>query len=156
MKVLYLITTFFVLVAYFQPLCAVNNQGVLKQIILESESETRLRSALEQKTTVDTRDEQGRTPLHWAAIWARADQAELLLAKGADVMAKDYQGNTPLHFAVQYYTNVFDRMRTISKLLFYGSDIYDQNTAGYSPIDLSYNYIIRKILLDFGVTGVMV
>lgn len=128
----------------------------LKQVVVAGDSEKQLARALDKKVPVDTRDKQQRTPLHWAAIWAHADQVELLLSKGADVMAKDYQGNTPLHFAVRYNTNVLDRMRTISKLLFYGADIYDQNTAGYSPIDLSYDYLFLRILLDFGVPGVLI
>lgn len=108
-----------------------------------------------RKTLTPARDKRLRSDVHWAAIWAEADQMEQLLSAGADVMQKDYLGNTPLHYAVMYYTNVLDRMRTISKLLVYGADIYTQNNAGYSPIDLAYNYIFRKMLLDFGVTGVL-
>ena len=83
----------------------------------------------------------------------QVSQAEELLSKGADIMARDYKGNTPLHYAVQFDTNLADRLIMIEKLLFYGADIYEHNGEGYSPIELSYSFFIRKMLLDFAIGG---
>lgn len=46
-------------------------------------------------------DVNGRTPLHWAALFGHLDVALLLLEKGADVNAQNQGGNTPLHSAVR-------------------------------------------------------
>lgn len=132
-----------------------NNGRILKSTIIQGAGDERVNTLLSSGYSVDTSDERKRTPLHWAAIWARPEEAEALLARNANVMAKDYQGNTPLHFAVQFDTNLFNRMKVIEKLLFYGADIYEQNVAGYSPIDLAISYFFTKMLLSFGVKGVL-
>ena len=48
-------------------------------------------------------DEQGSTPLHYAAAWSRIPEAvSLLIDRGADVMARDEKGGTPLHYAAAF------------------------------------------------------
>ncbi|KAI3735430.1 hypothetical protein L6452_14927 [Arctium lappa] len=49
--------------------------------------------------SVDTKDSEGRTPLHWAVDRGHIDVAELLLDKNADVNLKDNEGQTALHYA---------------------------------------------------------
>lgn len=49
--------------------------------------------------SVDLKDSEGRTPLHWAVDRGHLDVTELLLSKNADVNAKDNEGQTPLHYA---------------------------------------------------------
>ena len=44
-------------------------------------------------------DNQGRTPLHWAAEKGHTKVVEMLFAKGASVKAVDNQGCTPLRLA---------------------------------------------------------
>jgi ankyrin repeat protein len=51
------------------------------------------------KADVMTREENGGTPLHFAAESGNKDVAEVLIAHGADVNAKDKSGRTPLHKA---------------------------------------------------------
>jgi ankyrin repeat protein len=54
---------------------------------------------------VNAKDDEGMTPLHWAAPEGHKEIAELLIAKGANVNAKSdnevagSEGMTPLHFA---------------------------------------------------------
>jgi ankyrin repeat protein/beta-lactamase regulating signal transducer with metallopeptidase domain len=48
---------------------------------------------------ISSKDSEGKTPLHVAALMGRKSVAELLLAKGSDVNAKNNNGETPLHVA---------------------------------------------------------
>jgi hypothetical protein len=49
---------------------------------------------------VNAKDENGATPLHWAARYDNRPVAEVLLANKADVNARQKSGWTPLHVAV--------------------------------------------------------
>lgn len=48
---------------------------------------------------VNDRDENGCTPLHFAADRGQLRAMQLLLARGADLNARDSDGQTPLHYA---------------------------------------------------------
>lgn len=55
---------------------------------------------IDQGMAVDDRDSQGRTPLMVAAAFDSPEVAELLIARGADLMARTrVTAETPLHFA---------------------------------------------------------
>ena len=57
------------------------------------------------KTGADlkTRNEQGRTPLHTAAVFSRTPEVvSVLINAGADLNAKDKRGRTPLQFAKKF------------------------------------------------------
>nr|XP_043618178.1 acyl-CoA-binding domain-containing protein 1-like [Erigeron canadensis] len=54
---------------------------------------------VESGVPVDTKDSEGRTPLHWAVDRGHVEAAELLLSRNADVNIKDNEGQTPLHYA---------------------------------------------------------
>ncbi len=45
------------------------------------------------------RDDSGRTPMHWAALYGNVPAMRGLLKLGADIDAVDNEGNTPLHLA---------------------------------------------------------
>ena len=47
----------------------------------------------------DKRDNDGRTPLHWASYKGFTDSVKLLIFLGADIAAADKEGCTPLHWA---------------------------------------------------------
>ncbi|NXN10796.1 ANR27 protein, partial [Indicator maculatus] len=82
-----------------------------------------------------SRDDQGYTPLHVAALCGQTSLVDLLVAKGAIVNATDYHGSTPLHLACQKgYQNV------TLLLLHYkaSSDVQDNN--GNTPLHLACSY----------------
>ncbi len=47
-------------------------------------------------------DEDGLTPLHYAARYSHLQVVKLLVERGADVNARAEDGITPLHFAARY------------------------------------------------------
>lgn len=58
-----------------------------------------LRKYIGNGVSVNLKDSEGRTPLHWAVDRGHANIVELLLNNHADVNAKDNEGQTPLHYA---------------------------------------------------------
>ena len=54
---------------------------------------------IEHGAGVNVTDERGWTPLHFAAMHGRVENAKILINSGAEVNAKDRLGKTPLHWA---------------------------------------------------------
>jgi len=76
---------------------------------------------------VNSRDEEGRTPLHRAR---RIEVVQLLIEAGADVNAKDNDGATPLHVA-----GGARRLAVVESLISKGADITAKTQDGLSPVD---------------------
>uniref|UniRef100_A0A6M2ESB2 ACB domain-containing protein n=1 Tax=Populus davidiana TaxID=266767 RepID=A0A6M2ESB2_9ROSI len=89
---------------------------VFSTFVYEEESETELKmdaihafaregevnnllKCIDSGVSVNLRDSEGRTPLHWAVDRGHLDIAEELVGKNADINAKDNEGQTPLHYA---------------------------------------------------------
>ena len=51
-------------------------------------------------TDVNAKDDEGLTPLHYAAYYSHKETVELLITEGADLNAKSY-GETPLDLAIR-------------------------------------------------------
>ena len=56
---------------------------------------------------VNAKDDDGSTPLHYAAAKSNKEVNELLIVEGADVNAKDEDGETPLVFANKVKRPIF-------------------------------------------------
>ena len=76
------------------------------------------------------------TPLHHAAIYARAAIAATLIVAGAGVNAKDDYGDTPLHQAAGgHYTTDGDYASVVSVLIAAGADLeVKDNSGGDTPL----------------------
>jgi ankyrin repeat protein len=54
---------------------------------------------LENKTSINSRDLEGKTALHVASSSGKVEAVDLLLRNEADISTKDDKGNTALHAA---------------------------------------------------------
>ncbi|MDR3623121.1 MAG: acyltransferase family protein [Paludisphaera borealis] len=80
---------------------------------------------------VDGRDgERGMTPLLWAALADRAEAAELLIRRGADVNAAASDGGTPLHAAA-----FLGHEKAVATLIQNGANVNAENKLGATPLD---------------------
>ncbi|XP_010934831.1 acyl-CoA-binding domain-containing protein 1 isoform X1 [Elaeis guineensis] len=86
---------------------------------------------IENGVSVNLRDSEGRTPLHWAVDRGHVSVVEILLSKNADVNAKDNEGQTPLHYAA-----VCEREETALLLVKQHADPNSKDHDGNSPLDL--------------------
>jgi ankyrin repeat protein len=84
--------------------------------------------------SINSRDREMSTPLHWACISQSHTVVQYLLAWGADVNAKDSAGFTPLHLAVKDLEKHQD-FSTCKKLIFKGGNPNYRDHIGRRPID---------------------
>lgn len=97
--------------------------GLTEQAIAEA--------LLDAGASVDARDEDGRSPLHYATLSGPGATA-LLLKRGANVNAVASNGETPLHHAVQR-----ESVEVVHLLLNGGADPSARNTEGSTPHDVA-------------------
>lgn len=76
-----------------------------------------------------SRNDMGKTPLHYAVTYASIDIIPLLIEKGADVNAADESGLTPLHVAA-----MLDRVDEAKALLGKGADVQAKDAFGDTPL----------------------
>lgn len=103
---------------------------------------------------IDAREEDGTTPLHYAAWKGHRDLAALLLDRGADVHAlKDngHWGGTPLHAAAHANSKAVAEL-----LIAHGADVRAVSGNGRSPLDETRIHnasAVAKLLGQHGAVG---
>jgi ankyrin repeat protein/beta-lactamase regulating signal transducer with metallopeptidase domain/Tol biopolymer transport system component len=103
-----------------------------------------VRLLLSKGAGVSAKDEQGRTPLHWAAWYGRGEVAELLIAKAADVNETDASRQTPLHLAADFGGTLVPEL-----LLAKGAQIDARDNAGNTPLHAAADFpSVGKDLLE--------
>ena len=88
------------------------------------------------------------TPLHFAVMANKHQNAFLLLDKGANPNLKDNEGDTPLHIAVNQQDP-----EMIALLTQFNSKLKVKNKKGMTPVDIAQsrgNLEILRFFLDSG------
>ena len=93
------------------------------------------------RDTQDAEAGRGHTPLHWGAFKGHVEILWLLLAAGIDAETRDALGNTALHQAA-----AGGFLRAVETLLAWGVDVYVVNDRNHSPLVLSTDAEIKKLL----------
>ena len=101
-----------------------------------------VKKTLADGADVNAKDDNGWTPLHWAALSGHKEVSEYLITMGADVNAKDGTGMTPLHYAA-----AFDQKEIVELLLASGADVNAKDeprtikngkrVQGSTPLDIA-------------------
>lgn len=106
------------------------------------------RLLLDHGARVDSRNDDGATPLHRASSSGEAGLARLLLSRGANVELRNRWGQTPLYIAV-----LAGNVEIVELLVSNGADIEAKNDLGNTLLHeaASKGYIDRiEVLLDNG------
>ena len=113
---------------------------------------------------VNSDDDEGLTPLHFAAAdHGRVEVARVLLEHGANVDAEDKKGRTPLHEAADYRRVNVDygrvkgyvggKVEIIRVLLEHGANVGAQDNEGRTPLHVAAKYAkveVVRLLLEHG------
>ena len=108
-----------------------------------------VQAALARGVPIDAVDDNGATPLHWAAAHGRGPAVAALLAAGAVVGARTHGGDRPLHWWA--YRNV--AAPVLEAFLAAGANIHVRDGIGYTPLHSAAeagNLQNVKTLLDAG------
>ncbi|KAK4206585.1 hypothetical protein QBC37DRAFT_356693 [Rhypophila decipiens] len=90
---------------------------------------TVVQQLLEAGAEVDAKDNDGRTPLHWASEQDHSTVVQQLLEAGAEVDAKDNDGRTPLHWA-----SAKGHGTVVQQLLEAGAEVDAKKNDGWTPL----------------------
>lgn len=86
---------------------------------------------IESGISVNSKDSQGISPLHWAAAFNCPDTVQYLLTAKANIHQRNNAGYTPLHNAC-----LSGNLKLAVLLIQEGADLYEHNNHGKSPLDL--------------------
>nr|XP_012142858.1 PREDICTED: ankyrin repeat and death domain-containing protein 1A-like isoform X3 [Megachile rotundata] len=77
------------------------NDLLLYEAVIKNEADT-VRKVLKETVDVNSRNNYGRAPIHWAASRGNTEIIEMLIQAKCDIEARDKFGMRPLHMAARY------------------------------------------------------
>ncbi|XP_015598970.1 ankyrin repeat and death domain-containing protein 1A isoform X3 [Cephus cinctus] len=77
------------------------NDLLLHEAVIKNEADS-VRKVLRETVDVDSRNNYGRAPIHWAAFRGNTEIIEMLIQAKCDIEARDKFGMRPLHMATWY------------------------------------------------------
>ena len=97
---------------------------------------------------INSQDDFGATPLHWAGVRNKEKIAMYLINLGADVNLKEEHGGTTLHWAAH-----FDNTNIIRALISKGAKVNEANTMGRNALHVAARrgcLNVVKVLIELG------
>ena len=106
-----------------------------------------VKQCVEHGADVNSKDNDGCTPLHWSSWNGYLDIVKYLIEQGVDVNCKSNNGSTPLHLSSRYgYLDI------VKHLIENGADVNSKDNGGRTPLHWSSrvmtNWPSRKGHLD--------
>lgn len=102
----------------------------------------------DEVVTVDSRGQDGKTPLHWMAILGDHQGIAILVKAGAVINTVDAMGSAAVHDAV------INRQTTaVKKLIAFNADLSIKNSFGQTPMDISRSDGFQPIIDIFEKLG---
>ncbi|PAA83746.1 hypothetical protein BOX15_Mlig022693g2 [Macrostomum lignano] len=84
------------------------------------------------RSECDAVDDNGMTPVMWAAFYGHLEALRVLMGRGADPDRADHMGSTALHFAA-----LNGRMNCVTYLVNFGANIWTLDVDLHSALDLA-------------------
>ena len=109
-----------------------SNVNLNKELITSSENGDNLeniRRLIQKGADVNTKDENGETPLLWANVYGKLDVVKFLVESGANVNAKNNKGNTPLMSSSRH-----GHLEVVKYLVSKGADVNAKDTSGHTAL----------------------
>ena len=128
---------------------AVRCETLCTELFWKGASAGDVEAARAQGAAIDAVDENGATPLHWAAAYGRRPAVEAWLAAGADVDARTYGGSRPLH----WWASRNGARSVLESLVAAGANLHASGGIGMRPLHAAAeapNLGSLRALLDAG------
>lgn len=110
-----------------------DGQNLLDEAIFRERTSIGL-DLITRKINVNQQDQNGSTPLHYAAMYGNFRLAEAAIKAGGDPNVRNESGNNALWTAVFHARGEYEIVELYKKA---GADAQSKNKAGRSPLDLA-------------------